>query len=52
MSTHDRRARLAKLTKRGEALIDQLMPVQHSRGSAFFSTLTVAELRQLTELLK
>lgn len=52
MSTHDRRARLAKLTKRGEALIDELIPAQHSRGSAFFSALTVEELRQFTGLLK
>jgi DNA-binding MarR family transcriptional regulator len=52
VSTHDRRARLAKLTKRGETLIDELMPAQHSRSSAFFSTLTVSELRQFTELLK
>ena len=37
VSTHDRRARLAKLTKRGEILIDELMPAHQSRSSAFFS---------------
>lgn len=52
MSTHDRRARLAKLTKRGEALIDELIPAQNGRSSAFFSPLTVEELRQFTALLK
>jgi hypothetical protein len=52
MSTHDRRARLAKLTKRGEALIDELIPAQHARGTAFFSALTIDELRQFTALLK
>jgi MarR family 2-MHQ and catechol resistance regulon transcriptional repressor len=52
MSTHDRRARLAKLTKRGEALIDELIPAQHARGTAFFSALTTDELRQFTALLK
>jgi MarR family transcriptional regulator, 2-MHQ and catechol-resistance regulon repressor len=52
VSTHDRRARLAKLTKRGEALIDELMPAHQNRSSAFFSTLSPSEVRQLTKLLK
>jgi MarR family 2-MHQ and catechol resistance regulon transcriptional repressor len=52
MSTHDRRARLAKLTKRGETLIDELIPAQHNRGSAFFSALSIEELQQFTGLLK
>lgn len=52
VSAHDRRARLAKLTKRGEALIDELIPVHHSRTSAFFSALTMEEVRQFTGLLK
>jgi DNA-binding MarR family transcriptional regulator len=52
VSTHDRRARLAKLTKRGEALIDELMPAHQNRSSAFFSSLTLSEVQQLTELLK
>jgi DNA-binding MarR family transcriptional regulator len=52
VSTHDRRARLAKLTKRGEILIDELMPAHQSRSSAFFSSLTLTEVQQFTELLK
>jgi DNA-binding MarR family transcriptional regulator len=52
VSTHDRRARLARLTKRGEALIDELIPGQQTRISGFFSTLSLNEVKQLTQLLK
>jgi MarR family 2-MHQ and catechol resistance regulon transcriptional repressor len=52
VSLRDRRARVAKLTKKGEALIDELMPAHQDRSVAFFSSLTITELRQLTALLK
>jgi MarR family 2-MHQ and catechol resistance regulon transcriptional repressor len=52
IGTHDRRARLAKLTKKGETLIDEIMPAHVERSIAFFSNLTLNEVQQLTELLK
>lgn len=52
IDSHDRRARLAKLTKKGEILIDDVMPAQIGRSVAFFSNLTLNEVQQLIELLK
>lgn len=52
VGAHDRRARVAKLTKRGEALIDELMPAHQNRSAAFFSNLTITEVQQLTAILK
>lgn len=48
----DRRARLAKLTKKGEALIDEVMPPHTARCVDFFSNLSLDEVQQLTGLLK
>jgi MarR family 2-MHQ and catechol resistance regulon transcriptional repressor len=52
VDSHDRRARLAKLTKKGEALIDELRPGHAARTAALFSHLTLDELHQLTGILK
>ncbi len=52
VDSHDRRARLAKLTKKGEMLIDDVMPAHIERSVAFFSNLTVDEVQQLIQLLK
>jgi MarR family transcriptional regulator, 2-MHQ and catechol-resistance regulon repressor len=48
----DRRVRLAKLTKKGETLIDEIMPAHIERSIAFFSNLTLDEVQQLTGLLR
>jgi MarR family 2-MHQ and catechol resistance regulon transcriptional repressor len=48
----DRRARVAKLTPKGEELIDELMPNHKDRSVAFFTNLSLEEVRQLTGLLK
>lgn len=52
IDSHDRRARLAKLTKKGETLIEEAMPAQVKRSVAFFSNLTLNEVQQLTQLLQ
>lgn len=52
VDTRDRRARLAKLTKKGETLVDEILPAHMTRSTAFFSHLTLDEMRQLTKLLK
>jgi MarR family transcriptional regulator, 2-MHQ and catechol-resistance regulon repressor len=52
VNSHDRRARQAKLTKKGEALIDTVIPGHMERSATFFSNLTIEEVRQLTGLLK
>jgi MarR family 2-MHQ and catechol resistance regulon transcriptional repressor len=51
VDAHDRRARLAKLTKKGEILIDQIMPAHVARSISLFSHLTLDEVEQLTALL-
>lgn len=51
VDAHDRRARLAKLTKKGEILIDQIMPAHIARSISLFSHLTLDEVQQLTALL-
>lgn len=52
VDSHDRRARLAKLTKKGEALVDELMPTHTIRTVRLFSHLTLEEVEQLIALLK
>jgi DNA-binding MarR family transcriptional regulator len=49
---HDRRGRLARLTDKGEALIDEVMPLHKERVVAFFANLNFEEVQQLRELLK
>jgi MarR family 2-MHQ and catechol resistance regulon transcriptional repressor len=52
VASHDRRVRVAKLTKKGETLIDDIMPAHSARTVALFSHFTVDEMQQLTSLLK
>ncbi len=52
VDANDRRARLAKLTRKGEALIDEIMPSHIDRCISFFSNLRADEVQQLTVLLK
>lgn len=52
VDVHDRRARVARLTTKGEALIDEVLPVHKDRAVAFFSNLNLEEVQQLKKLLK
>ena len=50
--THDRRAKLARITKQGEALIDDVLPLHIRRCEELFAHLTMEERRTLSNLLK
>ena len=52
VDTHDRRARLAHLTKKGEALLDKFMPVHFRNVNALFQGLAIEEKNTLAQLLK
>jgi MarR family transcriptional regulator, 2-MHQ and catechol-resistance regulon repressor len=50
--SHDRRAKLARITKKGEVLIDDVLPVHIRRCKELFAHLTMEEKRTLSTLLK
>lgn len=52
VDTHDRRARLAHLTKKGEALLDEFMPIHFRNVNALFQDLAVEDKNTLAQLLK
>jgi MarR family 2-MHQ and catechol resistance regulon transcriptional repressor len=52
VDTHDRRARLARITKRGETLIEKVIPHHNRECSLLMGHLTPAERQTLLELLK
>jgi MarR family transcriptional regulator, 2-MHQ and catechol-resistance regulon repressor len=49
---HDRRAKLARITRKGEALIDDVLPLHIRRCKELFAHLTMEEKRTLSTLLK
>jgi DNA-binding MarR family transcriptional regulator len=51
VDTHDRRARLAHLTKKGEALLDEFMPIHFRNVNALFQGLAVEDKNTLAQLL-
>jgi MarR family 2-MHQ and catechol resistance regulon transcriptional repressor len=51
VNTTDRRARYARITKKGEALLDQFMPVHYCHIKRFFEGLKTEEKRLLLNLL-
>ena len=52
VDSHDRRARLARITKTGEALIEKVIPLHNRQCSLLMGHLTPAERQALRELLK
>jgi MarR family transcriptional regulator, 2-MHQ and catechol-resistance regulon repressor len=52
VDSHDRRARLAKITKKGSALIEEVMPGHCDRSKALFQHFTLEEMKTMTSLLR
>jgi MarR family 2-MHQ and catechol resistance regulon transcriptional repressor len=52
VDTHDRRARLAHITKKGEMLLDEFMPIHFRNVNALFQDVAVDDKNTLTRLLK
>lgn len=52
VDTHDRRARLARITKKGEMLLDQFMPIHFRNVKALFQDMATEDKRTLADLLK
>jgi DNA-binding MarR family transcriptional regulator len=52
IATHDRRARFARITKKGEALLDKFVPVHYGHIRSLLRDLTDDEKRTLTKLLR
>ena len=52
VDSHDRRAKLAKITKKGEALIDEVIPVHVRHCEDLFAHMTGEEKQTLRDLLK
>jgi MarR family 2-MHQ and catechol resistance regulon transcriptional repressor len=48
---HDRRARYARITKKGEALLEELIPVHYQNTKALLQDLTTEEKETLLKLL-
>lgn len=52
VDSHDRRARLAKITKKGEALLDEFMPIHFRNLRNLLEGLSGDEKTALAQLLK
>jgi MarR family 2-MHQ and catechol resistance regulon transcriptional repressor len=52
MSTRDRRARFARITKKGEALLDEVVPVHYQNVKRLLNDLTNNDKQTLVKLLK
>lgn len=52
VDNHDRRARLAQITKKGEALLDRFMPVHHANLNLLLRDMSDREKESLIALLK
>ncbi len=52
VDSHDRRARFARLTGKGERLLDELAPVHYRNTTELLQDLTVEEKEMLISLLK
>jgi MarR family transcriptional regulator, 2-MHQ and catechol-resistance regulon repressor len=52
VDSRDRRVRVAKLTKRGEMLVDEVMPGHKDRSIALFSHFSLEQLRLFTQMLR
>lgn len=49
---HDRRARLARITKKGESLLDKFMPIHHANMNLLMRDMSDEEKETLVSLLK
>ena len=49
---HDRRARLAKITDRGERLVNEVLPLHQRLTAELYGHLTLEEMQKLNETLK
>ena len=49
---HDRRARLAKITDKGERLVNEVLPLHQKLTAELYGHLTLEEMRTLNETLK
>jgi MarR family transcriptional regulator, 2-MHQ and catechol-resistance regulon repressor len=49
---HDRRARLAKITRRGEDLVDEVLPLHQKLAAELYAHLSLEEILSLNEVLK
>jgi len=52
VDSHDRRARLARITKKGQALLDEFMPIHFRNIRTLLEGLTVEDKAALARLLK
>lgn len=52
VDNHDRRARLAQITAKGEALLDRFMPAHHANINLLLRDLSHGEKEQLVSLLR
>ncbi len=52
VDSHDRRARLARITEKGEMLLDEFMPIHFRNINALFQDVASDDKRKLASLLK
>ena len=52
IGTHDRRARFARITRKGEALLDNVVPVHYQNVKLLLDDLTNEDKQTLVKLLK
>jgi MarR family 2-MHQ and catechol resistance regulon transcriptional repressor len=52
VDSHDRRARFARITKKGETILDEFMPVHHANLNLLLQDMSDDEREKLVSLLK